>query len=42
MSLNVVLVNIVGKLGEKEIIVTAGDFNHVGSNAEGYEDHHKG
>ena len=41
MSLNVIFVNTVRKLGEKEIVVTAGDVNdRVESNAESHEDQH--
>lgn len=37
------LTTIAGTLGEKEIVVTAEDFNgDIGSNAEDYEDQHGG
>lgn len=33
--------NVLRKLGKKEIVVIAGDFNcHVGGNPEDYEDQH--
>ena len=41
--ISVKVISVTRKLGQREIVVIAGDFNdHVGSNLEGYDDQHAG
>ena len=41
--ISVKVISVTRKLGQKEIVVIAGDFNdHVGSNPEDYDDQHGG